>query len=277
VRAEPAGRRQRGPVLDPDVRSQFNPVEGLPPILITVAHASNAVPGWLDRHALGSIGGTRHALDRGVAALAHIVAAMTGARVLSGTFSRLVIDLNRSLDDEDLIPHRAGSLGCPPFNSHLSSGDLAARLEVRRRFHRRIQHEIERNPTSLPTLLVDLHTFPREIEGGPPRDVDIGICVAPPSTTRLALLDRLRQTTDAGALLIQDGHGCRTPIIRGDQPHARIHPASIGGTYASARARPVTVEVCDDLVTTDAAATRVGQLLSEGIRAVQNDIASLDP
>jgi len=262
-------------MLDPNLCSAFTSVTGLPPILITVPHASDAVPRWVGPRALGPLGGTHFALDRGAAALAHAVAQLTGARVLSGTFSRLVIDLNRSLDDDGLIPQMAGSFGCVACNARVRSGDLAARLEVRRRFHQRIWHEIDGNPTRLPTLLVDLHTFTRVFEAAPPRDVDIGICVAPPSTAGLVLLDRLQQMVEDGSVLIPDRDGCRRPIVRRDEPYAGTHPgAFIGRTYASPRARAVTVEVCDDLLPDDAAAARVGRLLSQGIRAVQDDIAA---
>jgi predicted N-formylglutamate amidohydrolase len=262
-------------MLEPDLSSEFSPAEGASPILITAPHASNSVPPWVGRNALGPIRRTHHALDRGAAALAHEVALLTGAAVLKGTFSRLVIDLNRSLDDEDLIPRSAGPFGRLSFNSQLRHGDLAARLEIYRRYHRGILKAIEGNDTEHPTLLVDLHTFTRVLEGSAPRQVDIGVCVAAPPQTALVLLDRLQELVNHASMLIQAPDGVRTPIVRRDQPYSGSHPgAFIGRAYSSLRARAVTIEVCDDVLIGNMGVKRVAQLLGRALGAVQLAIAA---
>jgi|SRR6185312_4516880 predicted N-formylglutamate amidohydrolase len=95
--------------------------------LIVCDHASNAIP-----PELGTLGLEREALDRhiaydiGAAETARALAALMGAPALLSTFSRLIIDPNRGLDDPTLIM-RYSDGAILPGNAYIDAAEIARR------------------------------------------------------------------------------------------------------------------------------------------------------
>lgn len=97
-------------IEEPDI---LNP-EGAFPGLIVVDHAGHRTPPRFGTAGLHEgWAGTHHFTDLGVAALARLLAARLDVPVILGTVSRLVIDLNRWLDDPRSILPAAGSEPIP--------------------------------------------------------------------------------------------------------------------------------------------------------------------
>lgn len=112
-------------------------------VLISVEHASNAVPEGMDLGVPPDVLDTHVAWDPGAPEVASIIAAELSAPLFLGRYTRLVADLNRSPDNPAAVPEVA--FGVPvPANTELTEDARAARL---RRYHepywRRVRSTID--------------------------------------------------------------------------------------------------------------------------------------
>ena len=96
-------------------------------VLVTCEHASNRLPRelTLDRHLLD----LHIAWDPGTLVIAERIAGRWQVPVWSGEFSRLVVDLNRSVDNRMLI-RRISDGHRVPFNYGLSADDRKSRIDL---------------------------------------------------------------------------------------------------------------------------------------------------
>ena len=75
------------------------------PVLVTCDHASNRIPDSLNELGLNDRDLSRHiAYDIGALDLSRVLADKLGAPLIHSGYSRLVVDLNRHLDDPSSIP-----------------------------------------------------------------------------------------------------------------------------------------------------------------------------
>ncbi len=100
-------------------------------VLITVEHASNAVPKGFDLGVPAEVLDTHVAWDPGAPEVASIIAAELSAPLFLGRYTRLVADLNRSPENPASVPEVAFGVRVPA-NMGLTPDARAARL---RRFH----------------------------------------------------------------------------------------------------------------------------------------------
>jgi len=167
-------------------------------VLLSVEHASNAVPADVDLGVPADVLNTHAAWDPGAPEIASILAAELAAPLFLGRYTRLVADLNRSPDNPEAVPEVA--FGVPvPGNVGLSAEDRAARL---RRFHApywtRVADTIEgalaATSEDACVLHVSVHSFTGEF-AGVVREMSMGVMLDPerPLERRAAdrLLDRL--------------------------------------------------------------------------------------
>jgi predicted N-formylglutamate amidohydrolase len=142
------------------------PVEGVnedgkAPFVLICEHASRHMPAEYADLGLGAAERDSHiAWDIGAAAVTRALAAALRAPAFLGTYSRLLIDLNRPVDAPSSIPERSEATDIPG-----NLGLSAAERERRQRaifapFHARIsQHLDRRRLASLPTKIVAIHSF----------------------------------------------------------------------------------------------------------------------
>ncbi len=172
----------------------FELVSGGAPLLFLCDHAGNALP-----PAYGALGlapelfGTPIAYDIGAAEVTRALAASFGAPAVLGTFSRLLIDLNRGPDDPTLVMKLSdGSI--IPGNRHVDAAELAQRIaSFHAPYHQAIAGQIARlgllSPKGPP--LISLHSFTPSWKGAP-RPWEVGVLwdqdrrLAGPLMTRLA-------------------------------------------------------------------------------------------
>ncbi len=144
----------------------FSPFEAVPGALdagalIVCDHASNAIP-----PDYGSLGLPREALeshiayDIGAAEVTRARAAELGAPAVLSTYSRLVIDPNRDVDDPTLVM-RFSDGAIVPGNAHADPAEIARR---RARFWALYREEIAATvdamtATGEPPALVSIHSF----------------------------------------------------------------------------------------------------------------------
>jgi predicted N-formylglutamate amidohydrolase len=137
------------------------------PFLFIGDHAGNAVPRRLGSLGLSAAELGRHiGWDIGIGTLGTLLAARMAATFIRQTYSRLVIDCNRSATQPDAIA--AISDGTPvPGNHGLTDGDRAARFaEIHEPYQAAINAElIRRDATGIPTIIVALHSFTPAMRG----------------------------------------------------------------------------------------------------------------
>ena len=138
-------------------------------LLILCDHAENTLP-----EAYGTLGLKpqdlhRHiAYDLGAAEVAIRLAEALGAPAVLSSFSRLLIDPNRGLDDPTLIMQISDGL-IVPGNVGLDAAELETRIErFYRPYHQAIERAIEAGMASgRPPVLVSVHSFTQAWKGMP--------------------------------------------------------------------------------------------------------------
>jgi predicted N-formylglutamate amidohydrolase len=151
-------------------------------VLVSVEHASNAVPADLDLGVDPGVLETHVAWDPGAQRLGAILAADLAAPLFLGRYTRLVADLNRSPENPDAVPQVA--FGVPvPANAALDAAGRAARL---RRFHapywERVRSTVEgalaTGPAQRCVLHLSMHSFTGEF-AGEVREMSMGVMLDP--------------------------------------------------------------------------------------------------
>ena len=129
--------------------------------LIICDHASNAIP-----RAYGTLGLKRETLERhiaydiGAAEVTRALAALLGAPAVLSTYSRLIIDPNRGLDDPTLVM-RYSDGAIVPGNAYIDGAEIGRRSA---RFWAPYRHEIAATidammATGEPPALISIHSF----------------------------------------------------------------------------------------------------------------------
>jgi predicted N-formylglutamate amidohydrolase len=129
--------------------------------LIICDHASNAIPSGY-----GALGLPREALERhiaydiGAADVTRALAGMLGAPAVLSTYSRLLIDPNRGLDDPTLVM-RYSDGAVVPGNAYIDAAEIALRsAEYWGPYRREIAATVDAMmATGEPPALISIHSF----------------------------------------------------------------------------------------------------------------------
>jgi predicted N-formylglutamate amidohydrolase len=144
--------------------------------LVICDHASNAIP-----PDYGALGLKREALDRhiaydiGAADVTRALAALIGAPAVLSTYSRLIIDPNRGLDDPTLVM-RYSDGAIVPGNAYIDSAEIAKRCAL---FWAPYRQEIATTIDAMtasgePPALISIHSF-TDVWRGSSRPWKIGV------------------------------------------------------------------------------------------------------
>jgi predicted N-formylglutamate amidohydrolase len=166
----------------------FEAISGSGPLIFLCDHASNALPPGglgLDPALLS----THIAYDIGAAAVTRALAKAYGAPAVLGSWSRLLIDLNRGADDPTLVMKLSdGSI--IPGNRDADEAQVARRIAAYHApYHAAIDAELDR--IGAEAVLVSMHSFTPAWKGHP-RKWEVGILydrdrrLAAPLMARLA-------------------------------------------------------------------------------------------
>ncbi|HYD30109.1 MAG TPA: N-formylglutamate amidohydrolase, partial [Azospirillaceae bacterium] len=145
---------------DPSPATTFH-AEGRAPAVVLCDHAGRAIPKALDRLGLPEEQLDRHiAWDIGAADVTRRLAMLLDAPAVLSTYSRLLVDLNRGLDDPTLIPAISDGT-VVPGNRSLDAADVERRLAAfSRPYHEAIARVIagmwERG---VPPAVISIHSF----------------------------------------------------------------------------------------------------------------------
>ncbi|MHB8528015.1 MAG: N-formylglutamate amidohydrolase [Caulobacteraceae bacterium] len=137
------------------------------PFLFIGDHAGREIPRRLAKLGLGEADLERHiAWDIGVAGLGEWLAANLRACFIRQTYSRLVIDCNRTPGTEESIPQVSDGASVPGNAELTTAQRRARRAAIYQPYHDRIAAELdERGSTRTATVLVALHSFTPTLGG----------------------------------------------------------------------------------------------------------------
>ena len=134
---------------------------GRSPFLLTCDHYGRLIPRKLGDLGLPESELTRHiAWDIGIAGVAEALSGQLDAHLIVQRYSRLVIDCNRPPDVASSIPRISEATTVPGNEGISREAAETRRAEIFDPYHRRIDEIIDqRRSTSMPTMLVSLHSF----------------------------------------------------------------------------------------------------------------------
>lgn len=145
-------------------------------VLVLCCHASNAVPEAYGRLGLSDAELSRHiGWDIGAAGVARALAARLGCPAILGGVSRLLVDLNRDLDDATLILAESDSTWVPG-NLTIHDAERADRIaRFHAPYHARIDTHIDGlRAHGVRPLVIAVHSF-NPVYAGVPRPWPIGV------------------------------------------------------------------------------------------------------
>jgi len=219
-------------------------------------HATNHIPDRFEQLGLSPADLDRHiAWDIGAAALTRHICQTFGASGLLAGFSRLLIDPNRALKSEGLIP-RSSDGTLVPGNQNLSKKQIQNRIDnYYDPYHQNLSQQLDRVEAGVTDpLIISIHSFTPKPETGEQRVLDIGL---------------LWKVDKTGAEQV------KTEI-------ERIHPYKVGlnEPYSALTLnhsmdrhviprglRHITFEVRQDLIDTEAKVGVIAQRLSKALAA----------
>ncbi|GJL82218.1 MAG: N-formylglutamate amidohydrolase [marine bacterium B5-7] len=235
-------------------------IEGRSPIVITCDHASNRIPRSLDNLGLPASSLREHiAWDIGCAALSRRLSALMNAPAILGGFSRLVVDLNRHLNDPSSIPEISDNTPVPG-NQGIDRTHAAQRVEeIFLPYHTALSALLaEVHATQGVPVILSLHSFtPRWANFERPWHV--GVLWNRDGRIAHPLIKNLRHNPD---LCVGDNqpYHAREPVGYGMDVHAE------GNGYPHA-----LLEIRQDLLSTPEGIDHWANLLFDALSDVLND------
>ena len=245
---------------DPPPFTIINP-EGKARVLLVGDHASNVMP-----KALGNLGLDQDALEQHIAydigtrkLVNHLSQHLDAPAVLAG-YSRLVIDLNRSLEDDSLMPEVSDETPIPG-NQNMPAEHRNLRIHS---FYTPYRKAIDgmlrgfREQDIVPAFIA-IHSFTPQMAGFE-RPWHVGVLWDKDPRIPLPLMENLR------------AHPERFNI--GDnEPYSGKHPADYTiDHHAEASGIPhVSIEIRQDLVDTEEGAERWATILDDALRDILAD------
>ncbi|MEQ1632264.1 MAG: N-formylglutamate amidohydrolase [Planctomycetota bacterium] len=228
-------------------------------LVVTCEHASNAVPESLRSLSLPKSVLSQHvAWDEGALPVARAIAAAFSAPLLSGSWSRLVIDLNRSVDHPRLCA--ASVLGClVPGNRGL---DAAARQRRVKRwwlpFRLRAQRAVERAIAASGSCLhLSVHSFVERLHGKE-RKADVGLLFHPQRPRERAFVTALQRALVRRGLTVRKNF----PYFG----HTDGHTQSLRSVHTATRYLGIEIELNQRTARTKRGQRRFADALVEALR-----------
>lgn len=230
--------------------------------LVVADHAGAAVPACLQGLGLGQDMFRQHiAVDIGSRAMAELLAESLGASLILANYSRLVVDLNRHLDDPTaFIPASDGVI--IPGNQNLGAAQKQRRADaLYHPYHGAIDNLIDEfMARGCAPVIISMHSF-TPVLGRRARPWHIGVLWDKDPRIAGPLLARLRQ--DPGL------------IVGDNEPYSGRHPAdyTVDHHGEGRGVANVSLEVRQDLIADGAGVRRWGAVLVEALTEILADEA----
>ena len=230
-------------------------------VLLTGDHASNLIPKALEQLGLDESVLEQHvAYDIGTRKLlTHLSQHLDAPAVVAG-YSRLVVDLNRSLEDPSAFPEISDGIPIPG-NRKLSNADRVARIHS---FYVPYRSAIDAalhqfRTRGITPAFISIHSFTPQMAGFQ-RPWHIGLMWDKDPRIPVPLIERLRSHPDRFN-------------VGDNEPYSGKHPADYTiDHHAEAAGLPhVSIEIRQDLVNTEAGAERWATVLHEALHEILSD------
>lgn len=244
---------------DPPPVTVYNP-DGRAPVLLLCDHASRAMPAALGTLGLDEAALSRHiAYDIGAADVArHLSDALDAPLILSG-YSRLIIDINRPLDDPTSIPVISDGV-VVSGNRTLDADDVTRRAEeIFEPYHRTVRDRLDGyRERGIAPAVISIHSC-TPVMHGIERPWHIGVLWDRDPRIPVPLMERLAHNPD---LCVGD-----------NEPYSgRNGNGYTIETHATPRGLPnVLIEVRQDLIDTRQGCRVWAALLAEPLAAILAD------
>lgn len=230
------------------------------PALLVCDHAAARMPAGLGTLGLPPAKLADHiALDIGAAALTEQLVQRLQIPAVRATYSRLVIDCNRRLDDPTAFPEVSDGVEVPG-NVRLGHPERQQRAEtIYWPYHHAIRDQLAGLEAHAPApALIAIHSFTPHMNGLS-RPWQIGILWDKDPRVPVSLLEGLRQVP---GLEVGD-----------NEPYSGKHPADFTvDHHAEAEGLPhVSIEVRQDLICTDEGAEHWANILAEALLPILGD------
>ncbi|HTO79854.1 MAG TPA: N-formylglutamate amidohydrolase [Methylocystis sp.] len=224
--------------------SEFPAIEAVPgaldaKALIICDHAANAIPPEYDMLGLSREALERHiAYDIGAADVTRVLAAELGAPAVLSTFSRLIIDPNRGLDDPTLVM-RISDGAIVPGNAYADAREIDRRAA---RFWDPYRNAIAARAEAMlatgePPAVVSIHSF-TGVMRGVPRPWKIGLLWDRDERIPKPLIEALAVEPDLSADEVGD-----------NEPYAGALPGDTIDAIATSRGLAnALIEIRQDLI-----------------------------
>ncbi|MEP7246625.1 MAG: N-formylglutamate amidohydrolase [Gammaproteobacteria bacterium] len=226
------------------------------PLVLLCEHASNHVPEHYNGLGLPESELERHiAWDIGAAKVTRSLSRLLNAPAFLGTFSRLLIDLNRPLHVPESIVARSEATDIPG-NVGLSDDERQRRTQTMfRPFHDRVEQHLERRQRAgLPVVIVAVHSF-TPVYHGVARPWHAGVLFGSGEALAKTIIQRLR-TGDASL------------VVDANVPY-NVGPDDEYGllVYGDNRGNPaILIEMRQDLIAADAGAEEWAHRLAAALQ-----------
>lgn len=230
------------------------PAQSHSPVFCFCDHATNHIPSGLDCLGLSESDLNRHiAWDIGAETLTRQFCHVYGAAGLLARFSRLVIDANRGIDDDGLIPEVSdGTL--IPGNQQLTEQQRQYRVDTYYEpYHQALEAQLDEAVSrSKDPLIISVHSFTPKPNNGAQRHLDIGLLWKADEAIAKKLKAEIEQ--------VYPYHiGLNEPYSALELNHSmdrHVIPRDL---------RHVTFEVRQDLIDTEAKALQVAERLTQAL------------
>lgn len=255
-------------LIGPDEPAPFELIEGRADagLILVCDHASNRLPAALDRLGLADACLDDHiAWDIGAAEVARRLRARFDGDAVFGAYSRLVVDLNRRVDDASFIPSISDGV-LIPGNLGLSQAERDRR---RRAFHAPYHEAIEalverRSANGRVPIFIGIHSFTPRFHGTR-RPWHAGVLWDRDPRLALPLLAALRAHE---GLTIGD-----------NEPYSGRHTADYSiDRHAEGRGiAHAGIEIRQDLIADRQGQARWAGLLGQALEAIMTDTSVFEP
>ena len=232
---------------------------GASPLLFLCDHASAALPAGMAGLGLAAeLFQTHIAYDIGAAQVTRALAGRFGAAAVLGSWSRLLIDLNRGVDDPTLVMQLSdGSI--IPGNRNIGSHEVERRIrEFHVPYHEVITRELDRiGPNA---VIISIHSF-TPLWKGQKRPWEVGVLWDNDKRLAGPLMARLSQHA----------------FLWGDnEPYSGALENDCLNRHGTQRGLPhVLIEIRQDLIGNDADAGEFAHRLGPVLDAALGDMAAL--
>lgn len=246
---------------DPDPVSILN-ADGSAKVLLVGDHVSNRIPRVLEALGLDDAVLRQHvASDIGTHQLiTHLSQHLDAPAVLAG-YSRLVVDLNRSLEDPTLIPEVSDGISIPG-NMGLTSEQRALRIHCFYRPYRVTIDALLRHfrTHGIVPAFISIHSFTPQLADQQHRPWQIGLMWDEDPRISMPLLARLREHP-------------QNIIVGDNEPYSGRHAADYTiDHHAEASGLPhVSIETRQDLVNSEDGAEHWATILDDALRDILAD------